>query len=230
MSGICASREKSQRLAWLIVQLIFVLTTMVTLTAASAASGDALTRARDCSRRLYRSKQLMKYRDQWLRCIQGYEAYYQKYPSGRQADEALYSTAKLYLGLYGYSRVSSDLTEATDRYRQVVRKFPKSRFADDAQYQVGEIYRKYKKDLERAYVEYFKVVMDFAQGDMKPRAQRRLKELEAKMGKGRARAALPRLQAASGDALTRARDCSRRLYRSKQLMKYRDQWLRCIQG
>jgi N-acetylmuramoyl-L-alanine amidase len=57
---------------------------------------------------------------------------------------------------------------------------------------VGEIYRKYKKDLERAYVEYFKVVMDFPQGDMKPRAQRRLKELEAKMGKGRAKAALPR--------------------------------------
>jgi N-acetylmuramoyl-L-alanine amidase len=135
----------------------------------------------------------MKYRDQWLRCIQAFEEYFDKYPSGRQADEALYATARLYKGLYGYSRQPSDLNESISRFRKVVKGFPKSRFADDAQYQLGEIYRSYTQDLDRAYVEYFKVVMYFPQGDMKPRAEKRLAEMEARMGNRRTPPALPSL-------------------------------------
>ena len=186
-------RPKPQRFIWMII-LLYVLGEMVlSLAPASAASKDYLKQARDCSRRLYSSKKRIKYRDQWLRCIQAYEKYYRKYPSGRQADEALYATAKLYKGLYGYSRRPSDLNESIARFRKVVKRFSKSRFADDAQYQLGEIYRRYKRDLDRAYVEYFKVVMYFPQGDMKPRAQKRLSELEARMGKGKSKPGLPGL-------------------------------------
>jgi N-acetylmuramoyl-L-alanine amidase len=173
---------------------LFLLGEMVLpLVPAYGANSDYLRQAKDCSRRLYRSKKRMKYRDQWLRCIQAYEEYYQKYPSGRQADEALYATAKLYKGLYGYSRRSSDLNQSISRFRKVVKSFPKSRFADDAQYQLGEIYRSYTRDLDRAYVEYFKVVMYFSQGDMKPRAEKRLSELEARMGNRKAPPDLPGL-------------------------------------
>jgi len=170
----------------MIILLFLLGETVLSLAPAYGANTDYLKQAKDCSRGLYRSKKRMKYRDQWLRCVQAYETYYQKYPSGRQADEALYATAKLYKGLYGYSRVSSDLNESISRFRKVVKSFPKSRFADDAQYQLGEIYRSYKQDLDRAYVEYFKVVMYFPQGDMKPRAEKRLSELEARMGNRKA--------------------------------------------
>jgi N-acetylmuramoyl-L-alanine amidase len=158
--------NESQRFSWLISLLLLLVWMAVAVAPVSAARQDRLKGEKDCSRRLYTSKKRIRYRDQWLRCIRGYESYYRKYPKGRQADEALYATAKLYKGLHGYSRLSSDLSEAINRYRQVVKRFPKSRFADDAQYQLGEIYRRYKKDLERAYVEYFKVVMDFPHGDM----------------------------------------------------------------
>lgn len=187
-----ALRDRSQVVRWLLVLIFLIVGAGVAATSASAARRDALKKAKDCTRRLYGSKKRMAHRDQWLRCIQTYGTYYGKYPKGGQADESLYSIAKLYKGLYGYSRWSSDLDESTKRFRQVVREFPESRFADDAQYQLGEIYFKYKKDLVRAYVEYFKVTVDFPQGDMKPQAQERVTELEAKMGKSKPPPVLPR--------------------------------------
>ena len=177
----------------MIIFLFLLGETTLSLGPAYGANSDYLKQAKDCSRGLYRSKKRMKYRDQWLRCIQAYEKYYQKYPNGRQADEALYATAKLYKGLYAYSRWSRDLHESISRFRKVVKRFPRSRFADDAQYQLGEIYRSYSQDLDRAYVEYFKVVMNFPQGDMKPRAEKRLAELEARMGNRKTLPELPAL-------------------------------------
>jgi N-acetylmuramoyl-L-alanine amidase len=186
-------RAKQQRFVWMIILLFLLGETVLSLAPAHGANSDYLQKAKDCSRRLYSSKRLMKYRDQWLRCIQAFEKYLDKYPSGRQADEALYATARLYKGLYGYSRQPSDLNESISRFRKVVKSFPKSRFADDAQYQLGEIYRSYIRDLDRAYVEYFKVVMYFPQGDMKPRAEKRLAEMETRGGKRRSPPALPSL-------------------------------------
>jgi N-acetylmuramoyl-L-alanine amidase len=191
ISGSIINRRRSW-IAWLLVLLFLIVGAGAAVTPVTAAREDALKKARDCTHRLYRSKKRIKYRDQWIRCIRAYAAYYRKYPRGRKADEALYSMAKLYQGLYGYSRRSSDLDESINRFRQVVKRFPKSRFADDAQYQLGEIYRKYKKDPLRAYVEYFKVVVDFPQGDMRPRARKRISELEGEIGKQQPRADLPR--------------------------------------
>jgi len=195
-------------LRWLVLFLLLILGPLLG-SPISTARQDSLGAAKNCSRRLYRSKKRIKYRDQWERCIKKYESYYRKYPRGRQADEALYATAKLYKGLYGYSRHSGDLNEAVGRFRRVVKKFPRSRFADDAQYQLGEIYRRYKKDPGRAYVEYFKVVMNFPQGDMKPRAQKRLSELEGKMGNRKAPpdlSALRDLETSSKGRLARVTD------------------------
>ena len=186
-------RTRPQTFAWMIIFLFLLGETTLSLGPAYGANSDYLKQAKDCSRGLYRSKKRMKYRDQWLRCIQAYEKYYQKYPNGSQADEALYATAKLYKGLYAYSRWSSDLHESISRFKKVVKRFPRSRFADDAQYQLGEIYRSYSQDLDRAYVEYFKVVMNFPQGDMKPRAEKRLAELEARMGNRKTLPELPAL-------------------------------------
>ena len=193
---------------WLVLLLVLLLGQLY-ICPGSAAPQDSLSRAKSCSRQLYRSKKRIKYRDQWVRCIKAYESYYRKYPKGAQADEALYATAKLYKGLYGYSRRSSDLDEAISRFRQVAKKFSRSRFADDAQYQLGEIYRRYKDDLERAYVEYFKVVMNFPHGDMRPRAQKRLSELEGRMGNRKVSpdlSGLPDLESSSEGGLARVTD------------------------
>ncbi len=192
MRSFLPQRDRLQILLLLMVLLFLIAGEGLTIASTSAARPDYLKKAKDCTRRLYGSKERIKYRDQWLRCIRAYETYYRKYPRGRQADEALYSTAKLYEGLYGYSRRASDLEESIKRFREVVNKFTKSRYADDAQYQLGEVYLKYKKDIPRAYVEYFKVVVDFPGGDMRPRAQERVSELEAKMGKRPTLPDLPR--------------------------------------
>ncbi|UCG13940.1 MAG: N-acetylmuramoyl-L-alanine amidase [Deltaproteobacteria bacterium] len=193
----------------LLALVIALLTPVLAPTSGSPASRDRLKKAKECSRRLQASKKRMKYRDQWMRCIRSFESYFSKYPKGRQADEALYASGKLYKGLYGYSGKSGDLNLAIERFRQVVKRFPRSRFADDAQYKLGVIYLRNKKDPERAYVEFFKVVIDFPNGDMKPRAKRRLAELEAKGGKRRSPLELPRIPkvtAATGSSLAKVTD------------------------
>jgi hypothetical protein len=124
ISGSIINRRRSW-IAWLLVLLFLIVGTWAAVTPVTAAREDALKKARDCTHRLYRSKKRIKYRDQWIRCIRAYAAYYRKYPRGRQADEALYSMAKLYQGLYGYSRRSSDLDESINRFRQVVKKLLK---------------------------------------------------------------------------------------------------------
>ncbi|MFP3869712.1 MAG: N-acetylmuramoyl-L-alanine amidase [Syntrophobacteria bacterium] len=191
MGMACNFQRKKHQAAWLIV--LVLLGALFTAVPESAAGEDALKQAKACVRRLYQSKNRMKYRDQWMRCIRAFERYSGKYPKGRQADEAFYAAGKLYRGLYGYSGRASDLSKSIKSFRHVVREFPKSRFADDAQYRLGEIYLECKKDPEQAYVQFLKVVMYFPNGDMKPRAQERLAELENKQGKRRRQLELPRL-------------------------------------
>jgi N-acetylmuramoyl-L-alanine amidase len=162
---------------------------------AAQAAADQLKQAKECSCELLASAKRMKYRSEWQRCIRLYETYYRRHPKGSQADEAIFSLGRLYEGLYGKSYLAADLDTAIGKFRQVVRKFPKSALADDAQYRLGEICLKYQQDPERAYVEFFKVVMDFPSGDMKPRAQERLAELEAKGGERQANVELPPIPA-----------------------------------
>jgi len=174
----------------LLVPAVFLLAGALNAPAAQAVV-DQLKQAKECTRQLYASPKRMKYRSEWQRCMRLYENYYRRSPKGAQADEALFSLGNLHEGLYGQSHRSSDLDAAISRFRQVVKEFPKSPLADDAQYRLGEIYLKYEKDPQRAYVEFFKVGMDFPSGDMKPKAQERLAELEAQGGKRQTKVDLP---------------------------------------
>jgi N-acetylmuramoyl-L-alanine amidase len=188
---IASNIYRQQRRALWVLLLLLLLAEPFLLTPkpAQSATRDELRQAKRCVTALYNSKKRMKYRDQWMRCIKAFDSYYIGQPRGAQADEALYT----------YSRVKEDLNSAIDRLRRVAQEFPKSRFADDAQYQLGEIYLKYEKDPERAYVEFFKVVMDFPTGDMKAPAQKRLEELEAKGGRSKPSVDLPHVPAIASE-------------------------------
>ncbi len=92
------------------------------------AGEDAYLKAESCYSRLRQSTRKMKYRDNWLQCIEKFYSVYRKNPDGEFAAAGLYMTGKLYAELYQYSSRKSDLRTGYDRYVQVIDQFPKSRY------------------------------------------------------------------------------------------------------
>jgi N-acetylmuramoyl-L-alanine amidase len=142
-----------------------------------------LTKADESRNALYRSKNRMKYRDNWLNSIQKYESIYKQYPKSEQAAWALYRSAQMYTKLYQYSMLEADLDKALEVYKKVIEEYGSHRLADDAQYRIGEIYYEYKKNPTQAYVEFLKVDVKFPNGDMRPKAREMMDKLAATLKK-----------------------------------------------
>jgi len=151
--------------------------TTATSNKVTASPKSLLTKADESRNALYRSKNRMKYRDNWLNCIQKYEKIYKQYPKSEQAAWALYRSAQMYTKLYQYSILEADLDKALGVYKKVIEEYGSHRLADDAQYRIGEIYYEYKKDPTQAYVEFLKVDVKFPNGDMRPRAREMMDKL-----------------------------------------------------
>lgn len=149
----------------------------------SGSSPEGLLKYADqCRKSLIQSKSRMKYRHNWLNCINRYQRIVKSFPQSDQAAWALYHSAGMYASLYGYSRLGSDLDEAINLYSKLAKEYEKHRLADDGQYKIGEIYYRYKKDPTRAYVEFLRVDIVFPNGDMRPKARKRLDELASIIG------------------------------------------------
>jgi N-acetylmuramoyl-L-alanine amidase len=88
--------------------------------------------AERCYRKLLRNPGQQKYRDRWLRCINGFLSAYKKEPRGTWAAACLYQAATLYAELYKHSFFSGDKQEALDTYDRIIRGFPKSRYRKKA--------------------------------------------------------------------------------------------------
>ncbi len=73
-----------------------------------------------------------KYRDQWQRCIDRFQAAYRASPKGDTAAEALYMTGIVYQGLAEESLRDADRQMALDYFQRVKASFPDSVFAGKA--------------------------------------------------------------------------------------------------
>jgi N-acetylmuramoyl-L-alanine amidase len=142
-----------------------------------------LEEADKCRKSLYRSAKKKKYRHNWLRCVKRYKKIYKRYPKKDPAVWAMYHSARMYAGLYSYSKRSKDLDEALRLYRKLADGYKQHRLADDAQYRIGVIYYKYKKNYTQAYLEFLKVEIRFPSGDMRLRAKKMLDELSITLSK-----------------------------------------------
>jgi N-acetylmuramoyl-L-alanine amidase len=89
-------------------------------------TADEYRQAEACYNSLSQNSRKMKYRDNWLRCIEKFHSVYRKNPGGKHAAAGLFMTGKLYAGLYKYSNRKPDLQSGYDRFSQVVDEFPKS--------------------------------------------------------------------------------------------------------
>jgi N-acetylmuramoyl-L-alanine amidase len=104
-------------------------------TAAAKSSGtgeetpkDAYIGAERCYSDLRKAPQKMKYRENWLRCIDKFQSVYDKDPDGPWAPAGLFMAATLYQKLYDYSYASDDLESADRIFNQIITRFPDSRY------------------------------------------------------------------------------------------------------
>jgi N-acetylmuramoyl-L-alanine amidase len=90
------------------------------------------SQAEVCYKELRHSPHKMKYRHNWLRCIDKFQRVHRLDPSGPWAAAGFYKSAKLYQGLAKRSGKKSDYQEARDIFEHIVRQFPGSRYRSKA--------------------------------------------------------------------------------------------------
>ena len=93
---------------------------------------QAYGQAEVCYKELRHSPHKMKYRHNWLRCIEKFQQVHRIDPSGAWAAAGLYRSAKLYQELAKRSGQKSDYREARDIFQRIVKQFPGSRYRPKA--------------------------------------------------------------------------------------------------
>ena len=148
-------------------------------------------KAEACSHKLSRNTQKQAYRDNWLRCINGYQAVYSKDPSGSWAAAGLYMSGELYQKLYKRSARVSDREEAIDIFKRIINRYPKSRY--------------------------------------RPRAETAIQVI-AREGASSQKKEIHESTQIARKKYNQAYGCYRKLLKSRKKQKYRDNWLKCIEG
>ncbi|MBW2091402.1 MAG: N-acetylmuramoyl-L-alanine amidase, partial [Deltaproteobacteria bacterium] len=154
---------------------VFLVTVILVswLQSAEAASSEVLFKyAEQAKSRLEKDKKAQAYRHNWLNVINRYKRILKKAPTSKRARESLLTIGHLYLGLYQRSRLTSDLNEAMDYYRRLIKRFPKDPLSAQAQIKIGQIYYLHKHDKDRAYVEFLKVELNHPKSDQVAEAQK----------------------------------------------------------
>ncbi len=98
----------------------------------AATAKQAYFSAESCYKKLRNSPAKMKYRDNWLRCIEKFQTVYRLDSNGPWAPAGLYMSGKLYQELAKRSWKKSDRQEALDSFERIIKRFPKSRYRDKA--------------------------------------------------------------------------------------------------
>lgn len=88
--------------------------------------------AERCYQQLRKSKTQQKYRDRWLKCINGFLDVHRHDPRGPWASAGLYQAGFLYAELYKRSFYSGDKQEALDIFNRVISGYPKSQYRSKA--------------------------------------------------------------------------------------------------
>jgi N-acetylmuramoyl-L-alanine amidase len=142
-----------------------------------------LKNAEECQKSLVGSKERLKYRHNWILCIERFQALAHRFPQSEHAPRSLFIAATMYSKLFTVSGKEADLDEALRLYKHVSERYAENNLADDAQYRIGEIYYENKNDLTQAYVEFLKVDIKFPSGDMRPKARAMLDKLAVVIAK-----------------------------------------------
>jgi N-acetylmuramoyl-L-alanine amidase len=114
--------------------------------------------AESCYSSLRQNADKMKYRENWMRCIDKFYAVYRSDPSGPQAAAGLFMTGRLYADLYEHSRRKSDLQAAETMYERVIDNFADNRFKVKAELLIEAMPPWVEKNLSRQDDDLAKII------------------------------------------------------------------------
>jgi len=128
---------------FLIALLLSFLQAGTTVAARTSYAEKRYQAARQAYDRLASDRSYRRYRENWLKVINGFRKVYLTYPDdSKVAPKALFMMGRCYGELYGYSRQKADIMHAIQRLQVLVERFPNSMLADDALYTIGILYKK----------------------------------------------------------------------------------------
>jgi len=120
----------------------FIISVIFPRTSSAATARQKYYQAEACYKKLRHSPTKQQYRDNWLKCINKFQAVYRHNPSGQWAAAGLYMSGKLYLELYRRSLKKSDKKAAHDIYKRIIKRFPKSAYKRRAENAIRNLFPK----------------------------------------------------------------------------------------
>ncbi|MGM0609499.1 MAG: N-acetylmuramoyl-L-alanine amidase [Thermodesulfobacteriota bacterium] len=129
---------------------------------------------------LNKNPEKSRYRSYWMEVKNHFLKAYKTSPRGSYAPKSLYYLGRTYEELAKRSYLKSDFLQAIDYYQREINRFPDHSWTDDAQMHKALIYKEHLKDPAQAYIEFLKIVHNYPQGDMRPKAEKMLGEMDSK--------------------------------------------------
>ena len=143
---------------------------------AAAPADDGYGAVRDAYLALEGNPEKQKYRDNYLKILDGFEGFVKAHPDDPRAPDALYNAGRLAWDLYRVSRVAADLDRAVGLLERLAGQYPKDNLADDGLFLVGRI--RLEHGDEAGAAKAFTAVVDrFPGGDMAGKAREMLGRL-----------------------------------------------------
>jgi N-acetylmuramoyl-L-alanine amidase len=121
------------------VILFCFLGSLIPVSGFGAGPRDAYFEAEACYRSLRNNPQKIKYRHNWLRCINKYQTVTKLDPAGPWAAAGLYRSGKMVQELARFSGRESDKKAAFDIFEKVVNNYPRSRYRQKARMEIQKL-------------------------------------------------------------------------------------------
>lgn len=165
------------RYNYLLVMIIILMALPGSGWAKASSSDVALRKANDAYAALQTAPAKQKYRSEWDKVLHQFERVYDSDPTGPNAADALFMSAKTMAGLYRVSRVDDHAWQAVSLFSSISRDLPQSPLADDGLFLAGELLESTLAAPEEAYIRYQTIVERYPQGNLAQQARNRLDKL-----------------------------------------------------
>ncbi len=116
-------------------------------------------------------------RQQWLRGAHNFRTIYLAHPKSDLAAPCLFMLARISHDMYTLFLQEEDLEESITYYKDITRLFSSNNLADDAYYALAEIALQKQRSPRKAADYLIRILERYPQGDMFPKAEKRLKYL-----------------------------------------------------
>lgn len=119
------------------------------------------------------------FRHNWQPLIDQFKQFYKQQPQSSWGEKSMFMLGRIYLNLYQWSGVPTDLDQAQDYFIRFTNHYPESSLADDALFKLAEIQQRFKKNPDQARELLRTLLNKYPQGDMRKKAE----ELLAQTGR-----------------------------------------------